>query len=400
MNLLSKLLLVSGVVLFAGTGVNAKELVVWEDLNKDNGIAKAVEDFQKEYNCTVRVTNSDYVSHVNEYEKMLNSGTKNLPDILMLPADRLGASAQKGLIQPLRFMSSDSSLYLDKSIDAFTYNGQIYACPRSVETMVVFYNQDLLKYPLETMEDYYNFSAAKKMEGKWGVIGKWDFMYFIYGFIRGNGGYVFGKDGAGNYNPHDIGLNNAGAIKGLEYLNKFVQNVVPVSVLGPDGFGHINSLFTSGKAAAVITGPWEFNGYAKSGINYGVAPLPKLPNGNYMCPFLGFRGYVVSKSCKDRDLAEKFLRFINQEKYALNRYEQIQELPPLKAVFKNPLIENDDFANAIAVQAQNAEPMPSIPEMGSVWGPMDKAIGKVLSKKATAKDALDEAVAEIKASIE
>lgn len=294
MNLLSKLLLVSGVVLFAGTSVNAKELVVWEDLNKDNGIAKAVEDFQKEYNCTVRVTNSDYVSHVNEYEKLLNSGSKNLPDILMLPADRLGASAQKGLIQPLRFMSSDSSLYLDKSIDAFTYNGQIYACPRSVETMVVFYNQDLLKYPLETMEDYYNFSAAKKMEGKWGVIGKWDFMYFIYGFIRGNGGYVFGKDGAGNYNPHDIGLNNAGAVKGLEYLNKFVQNVVPVSVLGPDGFGHINSLFTSGKAAAVITGPWEFNGYAKSGINYGVAPLPKLPNGNYMCPFLGFRGYVVS----------------------------------------------------------------------------------------------------------
>ena len=47
MNLLSKLLLVSGVVLFAGSSVNAKELVVWEDLNKDNGIAKAVEDFQK-----------------------------------------------------------------------------------------------------------------------------------------------------------------------------------------------------------------------------------------------------------------------------------------------------------------------------------------------------------------
>ena len=165
MNLLSKLLLVSGVVLFAGSSVNAKELVVWEDLNKDNGIAKAVEDFQKEYNCTIRVKNSDYVSHVNEYEKMLNSGTKDLPDILMLPADRLGSSAQKGLIQPLRFMSADSSLYLDKSIDAFTYNGQIYACPRSVETMVVFYNQDLLKYPLETMDDYYNFSAAQKIEG-------------------------------------------------------------------------------------------------------------------------------------------------------------------------------------------------------------------------------------------
>ena len=66
----------------------------------------------------------------------------------------------------------------------------------------------------------------------------------------------------------------------------------------------------------------------------------------------------------------------------------------------DPVITNDEFANAIAVQAQNAEPMPSIPEMGNVWGPMDKAIGKVLSKKATAKDALDEAVAEIKASIE
>lgn len=377
----------------------AEQLTVWEDLDKGHGIQPAIEAFEKEFNCKINLVQSDYVSHIQKLEEAVGNGATNLPDIVMLPADRLGDAAQKGLITPLNFMVSDRDIYLDSAVSAFTYNGQIFACPRSVETMVVYYNQDLMDYPFETMDEYYNFSIAMKNQGKNGVIGKWDNVYFVYGFIRGFGGYVFGKNGDGSLNPHDIGMNNSGAVMGADYLKNFVMNALPREVLGDGGWGALGQLFGSGRAAAIITGPWELEGIAKSGINYGVAPLPKLPNGNYMCPFLGFRGYVVTKFSKNHDLAEKFLRYINQNQYALKRYEGIHEIPPLKAVMADSLIKNDDFANAVSVQALNAEPMPSIPEMAQVWGPMNDAISDIVTGKVPTKQALDDGVAKIKAAI-
>ena len=159
-------------------------------------------------------------------------------------------------------------------------------------------------------------------------------------------------------------------------------------------------MFNTGKAAAVITGPWELETFAKSGINYGVAPLPRMPNGKFMTPFLGFRGYAITAKSSNKALAEKFLKFINQTKYALERYQSILELPPIHEILTNPLINNDDFANAIAVQALNAEPIPSIPEMALVWDPMNAAISDIVTGKTSAENALNNAKSQIQSAID
>ena len=363
-------------------------LEVWEDENKANGIKEAVSAFEEETGCTVKISESPYVNHINVMLDAKETKAVPLPDIVMLPADRMGDAAKNKLIRPLSFMQKAKERYLLSSIKSFTYKGEIYACPRSVETMVIYYNQDLLKYPFEFMEDYYNFSKEIKKQGKYGIISKWDTIYYAYGFLSGYGGYCFKQKEDGSLDPNDIGLDNDGAIAGTEYLRKFIDNTVPKSILGDDGYAEIDKLFVTGKVAAVINGPWALDDYAKSGLNYGVAPLPKLPNGEYAHPFLGFRGYAVTTFAKDVALAEKFLRFINQDEFALKRYENIHEIPPLKTIMHNPLILNDDFASAVAMQAMHAEPTPSIPEMAKIWEPMNNALSEALTTKGSIKDAL------------
>ncbi|GEM_PF-72760 len=377
----------------------ATDLVVWEDLGKSHGIEKAVAQFEKENNCKVILKDSDYVGHLAAYESALKDGSQ-IPDILMLPADRMGYAAKSGLITPLSFMQKEEHKYLNSSIKAFTYKGEIYAVPRSMETMVVYYNQDLMKYPFEQFDDYYKLSMDLKKQGKYGIIGKWDFFYFAYGFLKGYDSYLFGNNSDGSLNPKDLGVASDNAVKATEYLAKVCKDILPPSVLGNDGFGEIEKLFTTGKAAAVITGPWELETFAKSGINYGVAPLPRLPNGKFMTPFLGFRGYAITQKSNNKALAEKFLKFINQPQYALQRYQSILELPPIHEILTNPLINNDDFANAIAVQALNAEATPSIPEMATVWDPMNTAISDIVTGKASAQNALNKAKKQILAAID
>lgn len=238
------------------------------------------------------------------------------------------------------------------------------------------------------MEDYYNFAKEIRSQGKYGIISKWDTIYYAYGFLSGFGGYCFKQKADGTLDPNDIGLDNEGAVQGAEYLRKFIDNTVPSSIFGDDGFAEIDKLFVTGQVAAVITGPWALDDYAKSGLNYGVAPLPKFPNGKYAQPFLGYRGYAVTRNAKDVALAEKFLRFINQDKFALKRYENIHEIPPLKSIMHNPLILNDDFASAVAIQALHAEPTPSIPEMAKIWEPMNNALYEAMTTKGSIKEAL------------
>ena len=240
-------------------------------------------------------------------------------------------------------------------------------------------------------------SDVVEKDGKYGLIGKLDNFYFAYGILAGAGGYTFGINADGSFNENDVGLNNEGTVKGLEIIKDYANNHLPKVLLTDEGWGEIDKLFIEGKAAAVISGPWSLDKYAQSGINYGIAPLPQLSNGNFIRPFYGAKGYVVAKASKNKQLAEKFIRTLNKPVYAMMRYVAIAELPPTKEVMTNPLIVNDDFANAIAHQIEHADLMPSIPRMGKVWGAMAECLSDVISGKKDAKTASNEAVEKIKA---
>lgn len=396
MKKLSKLTLTALLLSLSSVAMAAQsKLVVWEDNGKGYGIEKAARNFAKENGCEVVIEQKDSVKHVDMVSDLSQKGEQT-PDIFIAISDQIAGAVNKGLITELERISSEieKSKYLPLAVDAFTYNDNLYAAPRSIESLVVYYNKALLEYPFEVMDDYLKFNDKMLSQGKYGLIGKLDQFYIAYGIFSGYGAYVFGTRN-GKYNTDDIGLNNDGAVKALQFITSY-SKYLPKNVLTADGWAAVDSYFKEGKAAAVINGPWALGDYAKSGVDYGVAPLPLLPNGQSMRPFYGAKGYVISANSKNKDLAEKFLEFINRPENALVRYSEIAELPPIKAVLENPLITNDDFANAIAVQIKNADAMPSVPEFEYVWGAMGNAMSNAISGTDSPKSALDKAVEEIK----
>lgn len=62
------------------------------------------------------------------------------------------------------------------------------------------------------------------------LIGKFDDIYYAYGFIRGNGGYVFGRNPDGSINVNDIGLDSEGAMKVLAELTEYARNCIPQDI--------------------------------------------------------------------------------------------------------------------------------------------------------------------------
>ena len=375
------------------------QLLVWEDIKKSSGIADAVKDFEKENNVKVVVQETPYAQQT---EKLRLDGPAGIgPDVVVIPNDQLGTAVVQGLLAPLTLDKAFTDSFTPSAINAFQQKGQTYGVPKAVETLVLIYNKDLLPKAPDTLDEYYAFSKEERAKGKYGLLAKFDEVYYAYGAISSMGGYIFGKDAKGELNVEDIGLNKPGSVEAVTYLKKFyADGLFPAGITGDNGLNAIDSLFTEKKAAAVITGPWAFQPYEAAGINYGVKPLPLLPNGKPMSSFLGVKGYAVSTYSKQKPLAEKFITFINQPKYAKVRYEVTKEIPALTALVNDPMIKNDEKANAVAEQSTRATAMPGVPEMQEVWGPANNGIQLGVTGKQPVDAALNDAVKNIQMQIE
>ncbi|WP_290020062.1 extracellular solute-binding protein [Aeromonas salmonicida] len=372
---------------------------MWEDIKKSNGIEDAIKAFEAQYKVKVKIQEMPYAQQI---EKLRLDGPAGIgPDVLVIPHDQVGGAVVQGLLSELKVDAKYMDSFTKPAVDAQTYEGKLYGIPKAVETIVLVYNKDILPKAPETFDDLIKVSKEQRPANKYGLLAKFDEIYYSYGVVAGMGGYIFGQNANGSLNVNDIGLANQGTIDAVTFLKSFyADGLFPAGIVGETGANAIDSLFTEKKAAAVITGPWAFKPYQDAGVNYGVAPLPTLPNGEHMRSFLGVKGYSVSTYSTQKELAQQFIEFINQPEYAKIRFEKTGEIPPVKSLIDDPVIKGDEKARAVAIQAGYAVPMPSVPEMQEVWTPSNSALQLSVTGKQDVKAALNGAVKTINMQIE
>ncbi|MFS0864986.1 extracellular solute-binding protein [Fredinandcohnia sp. 179-A 10B2 NHS] len=375
------------------------ELVVWEDIQKGEGIKDAIAKFEEEHNVTVKVVEKAYAQQIEDLRLDGPAGTG--PDVLTMPGDQIGTAVVEGLIKELTVAEDVTSIYTESAMQSQMVDGKVYGLPKAVETTMLYYNKDLIseeELP-QTLEEWYEYSKGVADGEKFGFLALFDQIYYAQGVMSGYGGYIFGNDGG--FDATDIGLDNEGAIKGAEYIQKFYsEGLFPTGIIGEQGINVLESLFTEGKAAAIISGPWNIEPFTKAGINYGVAKLPGLENGENMSAFVNVKSYNVSAYSKNAELAQKFVEFIANEENSKTRFEITKEVPAVASLANDPVVTGSEAAQAVAEQSQFSELMPNIPQMNEVWTPADAALQTIATGKATPKAALEEAVKTIKGQIE
>ncbi len=386
----------------AGKEEGTIELLVWEDQAKSDGIKDAIAAFEKENDVTIKLVEKAYAGQIEDLRLDGPAGTG--ADVITIPGDQIGTAVTEGLLKELDVADATKKLYTEAAMASQTVDGKIYGLPKAVETQVLFYNKELVSEDQlpKTLDEWYDYSKniTDNEKDKYGLVATFDQIYYAQGIMSGYGGYIFGQDADGNYNPDDIGLDNAGAIEGAEVIKTFYDNkVLPSGIIGEQGTNVLDSLFTEGKAAAVISGPWNLAPYKEAGIDYGVKELPLLSNGEHMGSFIGVKSYNVSSYSKHPEMAEKFVEFITNEENSKARYEKTQEVPAVAALADDPAVQESEGAAAIAAQSQYAELTPGITAMNSVWEPVDAALQTIATAKAESSAALPEAVKQIKSAI-
>lgn len=367
-----------------------EKLVIWEDQEKGAGTEDAIKKFEEKHGIKVELKE---IPMLDQQEKLrLDGPAKKGPDVITTPHDRVGPLAIEGLIAPVEVSDDVTKLYTESSINALTYDGKLYGLPKSTETPVFIYNKKQMTEAPESLDDVLAFSKGDKGGAQYGFLANWTDFYFANGILSGYGSYVF-KDDNGTLNPEDLGLANEGAVEGLDYITSWYKDgLFPKGIIGEKAGQTIDGLFQEGKVASVMNGPWSFQGYKDAGIEIGVAPMPKLPNGEYVKTFIGVKGYNVSAFSENQEWAAKLVEFITNEESAKTRFEKTAEIPPVVSLMEDPLIADNEAAKAVAVQSERGVPMPNIPEMAEVWAPAANALQLSATGKSEPKAALESAV--------
>ncbi|NMA18389.1 MAG: extracellular solute-binding protein [Clostridiaceae bacterium] len=364
-------------------------ITIWHDKEEEVAAVLQTELERLEPDIVVKLERKDGLT---EALKLVGNDPKAAPDMYFFAHDKLGVYAEMGILAPISDFIDATALeaYLPMTIEAATYKGEIYQLPLYFETLLYMYNRRYMKDDKvpKTTEELYEYMRKTTVGGHYGFVEQHSTAYYSAGWIHAFGGYIINEEG-------QPGLDSKETIAALEYHKKFVE------YMPSEGeYATVNTLFREAKAHSTIGGPWLVPTIRESGIDLGLAPMPVVnETGKAIAPYSGVQGLHVLKVAagKKHDAIIKVLQQLTGDEVGIAIAKASGCAPAKLSCYDDPDVAKDLMVMSMYETAQNAVPMPNIPEMDVMWTVTENLLvdinmsGKDVteSAKAAQKKALD-----------
>ena len=351
------------------------DLVIWTDALKITAVKQVADAFGEANGISVEV---QAISSDLQPNFVTANSAGNGPDVVVGAHDWIGNLVQNGAIEPLQLTPDQLSGYSEKAVDATTYDGQLYGVPYGIEALALYRNTDVAPDEPKTLDDAIAEGEAAVKAGKVDSalnlpVGENGDAYHMEPILTSLGGYIFGEGADGGYNPEDVGIGKAGSVAAAKKISALAKaKVLRSSISGDNSI----ALFTSGKAAFLVSGPWALPDVQKSGIKYAIQPVPGFAGQGPAQPFMGAQAFMVASGAQNAAFAQEFVTNGVNNPEAMKMLFDGTKLPPAMTAVQD---EVDDPDLKVFTDAANAAgPMPAIPAMGSVWEPLGKAYAAIV----------------------
>jgi maltose-binding protein MalE len=301
------------------------------------------------------------------------------PHLVFGPSDQVGPLSLLKLIRPL-----DRTLppgFFDRFVPAAldTLEGHLWAAPDQVGNhLVLCYNRALVARPPQTFAEFLAEAKRHTTGARAGAPATYGFVmnltepYWLAPFLAGFGGWVM--DPAGRPT-----LDSPAMVRALGLLRSLKEEhrVMPRECDYPLA----ETLFKEGRAAMLVNGPWSWSGYRKAGIDLGVAPIFRLPNGEWARPMVASKGYSINVNVKDSELplVIELLDFLTSAPAQLRRARELGVLPSHRDAWQDSTLLADPLLAASRAALERGRRMPVVPEMRVLWDAMRPGMQEVMN---------------------
>lgn len=364
------------------------ELLIWFDPDRGHALEAVIQKFTNDTGIKVKLETPENTPDSFAMAAQVAKG----PDIVIWAHDKLGEWADGGLIAPIEVPQELRDKFLPQGWEAVAHSGSFWGYPVALETVSLIYNKALLDGPPPAqLSDLVGLNEKIKRKHPEATSILWDYnsSYYSWGILASAGGYVFGKKGS-DYDLQDVGVANPGAIEGLtEIINLVRAGILPKSV----NYSVVEELMARAKLAMMISGPWAWSGLIKSGIDFGLAPIPGVA-GHPGRPFVGVSVAYLNRSSPNRDLAKDFLEryVLTDEGLTAMDHGKPLGIPALISL-EEKMVKNNPLLQQLKVCMDDGEVMPNVPQMSRFFSSLGSALQIATNGQASPEAALREAEA-------
>jgi len=204
------------------------------------------------------------------------------PTVVVVDASEVPSLASKGVIQPVDDIYGDgldASKLPKASLDATMWDGKQYGVPFSAASSMLYWNKTLfqqagLSAPPTSMNQLVDY-AKQMTKYEPGADSTNQYGFVVPDHAAVATWAVLLESQGGSIVSDDLTRSTFGDDSTITAANFWVDAIIndhisPVGLSGVDG----DNLFTAGRAAMLINGPWATSGFTDAGIDYGIAAVP------------------------------------------------------------------------------------------------------------------------------
>lgn len=286
------------------------QISVWGAKTQMDTFYELIGDFEKQ-NPNIKVE----VIHIpqNYFQKLHLLIASNLtPDIIMINNINGKLYIESDKFEPLnKYFDNELSknMFYSAAISPFIYHNKLYAIPRDISNMVIYYNKDIfdknkINYPDEnwTLADLLNISQKLTNNDNFGIGFEKNSLYWLPLIFPQGGGIL-------NENLEVI-INEERTKELIQFYSDLRNKYHVAPAQAEQASVTTSQMFLQNKLAMHICGMWCNGLYKKQkDLNYRTINLPK---GDY--PFItDASGYSISKTSKHKNEAWKLIKFLSSK---------------------------------------------------------------------------------------
>ena len=395
---------------FDETQTKATVLKVWVD-DTDGKLMKEIIPAFEKANPGITV-DAQHMATVDSREKLKTYGRSGYGcDVFQFPHDHMAQAILDDLVYvlpdslktkleadclPVAMQIAESNY--DEASKTFTGSTKkLFAVPISIESVVIYYNKDLVSKVPTTFEELLQISSQWKVDHEnYGLAtsSHWADAYFLQGIYGAFGWTPFGKD---LNDQTEVGFEKAESVAAVNWM---LENLKP-AVTGNGNHDSVTgtTLFEEGKIPFLLSGPWGVQSFKDKKMNFGTMKLPTI-NGKETTTFAGAQMLAVYKYSKNVEAAVKFVEFMTSKEAAEILYRTSGDCPSLKeeTLATIPGLKDDEAIQVMLEQLKTSVPMPTIPQVTYYWAPAETMMKNLWNKQGVVADELASAEKSYKAA--
>lgn len=314
--------IISTMIFLCGCTQKSQDTVIqfasWGSKSEIDILKPILNDFEKA-NPYIKI---DFV-HIpqNYFQKIhLLFASNTEPDVIFINNLYLPIYANAGMLDEITPEKICTEGFYPKSLDALSFKGKLYAIPRDVSNLVIYYNKDLfdksnVPYPTKdwTLNDF--LKTAQKLTRRPDVFGisfEKDALYFLP-YLMSEGGGILADDGETEI------INTEASQNAINFYADLRNKYHTAPQKHESASATMAQMFLQQKLAMHLSGRWLVPKYRETAeFDWDIAPFPKGTKGSIVP--MDTSGWAVSKDSKHKNEAYKLIQYLSSteslEKFA------------------------------------------------------------------------------------